>query len=229
MSQAFRRKIEPAVDWQSLGRGFGLLAALLCLSVALVAAERSDYSRSALLQPFVGPELAQWLVGPIARMASESEIEAYLELRSDDEARVFIEEFWRQRDPTPEEEEVNEARLLFEQRATEADKKYTESAVSGRRTDRGTIYILYGPPESVEFEQYRDVDGPDVELWRYAKGAEKGLDGRRPERIYRFARQGDLTSFYSPRDFRSPRRRRSPDRPPLFPRPAEPPGPPSRS
>ena len=112
---------------------------------------------------------------------------------------------------------------LYETRAAEADKKFSEAAVAGRRTDRGTIHILYGEPESVEYEEFRDVSGPDIELWRYSKKAEAGLDGRRPEREFRFAKLDDLTRFYSAREMNDQRRRHDTSQP-GFPsgRPGEP-------
>ena len=138
------------------------------------------------------------MMGPIGRLASEEEIDAYLRLKTAEEAKQFIDAFWAKRDPDPAKD-GNAVLDLYETRAAEADKKFSEAAVAGRRTDRGTIHILYGEPESVDYEEFRDVSGPDVELWRYSKKAEAGLDGRRPEREYRFAKLDDLTRFYSAR------------------------------
>jgi len=190
-----------------------LFSALLLAGVA--GAGEKSYSPEELLQPFLGPALAQWLQGPIARIASEEEIDTFLRLKTDDEARRFIDAFWARRDQDPARE-GNAALALYETRAVEADKRFSEAEVAGRRTDRGTVHILYGEPESVEYEEFRDVSGPDVELWRYPKKAEPGLDGRRPDRQYRFAKLGDLTRFYSARDLDDPRRRRQVS-PPGFP------------
>jgi GWxTD domain-containing protein len=159
-----------------------------------------------LINPALGPSYAQWLVGPIARMASREEIDAYLGLQGDEAARDYIDQFWRRRDPDPDRY-GNEVRELFEKRAAEADKKYSEAAHTGRRTDRGTIHVLYGTPESTEYALKKNAWDPDVEVWKYPKKAEPGLDGRRPDRTYRFARQGEVTTFYSPRNRAGPRDR----------------------
>jgi GWxTD domain-containing protein len=185
-----------------------LVVALAMGAAALEAADKR-YTPEELLQPFLGPELSQWLVGPVARLATEDEIDRFLRLDDDPQARRFIDEFWARRDPDPARD-GNPVLELYESRAVEADKKFGEAAVAGRRTDRGTIHILYGEPESVEYEEFRDVSGPDVELWRYPKKAEPGLDGKRPERVYRFAKIDDLTRFYSARDAEDPRRRPEP-------------------
>ena len=165
------------------------------------------YTADELFQPFLEGELSHWLVGPIGRLASEDEITAYLRLKTTEEANQFIDAFWAKRDPDPSQP-GNAVLDLFTKRAAEADKKFSEAAVAGRRTDRGTIHVLYGEPESVEFEEFRDVSGPDVELWRYSKKAEAGLDGRRPEKEYRFAKLGDLTRFYGSREKAEEERRR---------------------
>lgn len=177
---------------------------VLGLLAAPLTGGRKSRSAAELTNPFLGPEYSQWLVGPIARMAAEKEIDKFLSLVDDGAARVFLDEFWERRDPDPGEP-GNGVRETFEKRATEADKKFREAAYAGRRTDRGTIYILYGPPNEIEYEELRDVRGPDVELWRYPKGSTAGLDGRRPDRVYRFAKQGDLTSFFTPRSTPDPR------------------------
>jgi GWxTD domain-containing protein len=186
---------------------------LVVCALAAPALAQKGADREALLQPFLDGELTQWLVGAIGRMADKGEIEEYMGLVDNDEAELFIERFWSRRDATPDTE-LNEMRVLFDQRSAEADRLYSEAAYAGRRTDRGMTFVLYGEPEKVEYEQFLNVDEPDVELWYYSKKAEKGLDGRRPERRYRFARRGDLTTFYRARDPDDPRNRLG--RPPSF-------------
>jgi GWxTD domain-containing protein len=188
------------------------LQTLLCAAPPAAVGAQKAYSPEELFQPFLGAELSQWLVGPIARLATEQEIDDYLRLKSDDDARAFVDQFWARRDADPARP-GNPLLELYDRRAAEADKKFSEAAVAGRRTDRGTIHILYGAPETVEYEEFQDVSGPDVELWRYPKQAEAGLDGRRPQREYRFAKLDDLTRFFSARDLRDPRRRRDASEP----------------
>lgn len=152
----------------------------------------------------LGPEHSHWLVGPVARMATVAEVEEYLGLTGDFAALDFIQTFWRRRDPDPEEP-GNPVRRAFERRAREADRLYSEAGVLGRRTPRGTVYVLYGEPESVEFEVAPDGP-PPIEVWRYPEDASPGLDGERPARFYRFRKQGDLTRRYQPGAPRRPGR-----------------------
>jgi GWxTD domain-containing protein len=193
-----------------------LVIVLVAASGARAPAAQKVHTAEELFQPFLEGELSQWMVGPIGRLASEEEIDAYLRLKTAEEAKQFIEAFWAKRDPDPSKD-GNAVLDLYESRAAEADKKFSEAAVAGRRTDRGTIHVLYGSPETVDYEEFRDVSGPDVERWRYPKTAEAGLDGRRPEREYRFAKLGDLTRFYTAREMNDPRRRRHDTSQPGFP------------
>ena len=162
-----------------------------------------------LTNPLLSAEYARWLVGPISWMLEKQEIDRYLFLSSDEEARAFIEEFWAER---------QDIRTLWDERVAEADKLYREKTTTGRRTDRGTIYILHGTPESTGYEDKIDVVLGDVELWEYPKGSPLGLDGREPNRRYRFVRDGDVTIFFQ-RDHGREQRRRLKQRQRGIPRP----------
>ncbi len=180
-----------------------LLAAALASGPGL--AQKGIYEKEMLIHPFLSDRYSQWLVGPIARIAGEDGIAAYLALRDDAAAQQFIDDFWR---------EHSEIRGTFEERARFADDEFGENHQPGRRTDRGTIWILYGEPESREWEEFRDVSEPEVMMWQYPKKREEGLDGEKPKRAYRFARFRDSMVFYdspSEEELRRRSRFRTPD------------------
>lgn len=166
-----------------------LALGLLILTVAggSSAQKFKQFDRLDVTNLLLGPEYSQWLVGPIAHIASEAERNEYLSLADDAAAEQFIDAFWQQRP---------EAQKLFDRRAEQADKRYTEGTFVGSRTDRGTIFVLYGEPESTEYEEHRNIEDPDVERWVYLKSADEGLDGKKPRRQYRFAKEGDVTEFF---------------------------------
>lgn len=173
-----------------------LIAASLLAAVPAGAAERGKRKprpADELINVFLSPGHAQWLVGPIARLASEQEIEAFLEITDDDQAERFIAEFWSRRRPMEGTPGLT-ARLQYEHLAQEADRLYGEQTFSGRRTDRGTIFILYGPPDEVKYEEARKKRYGDLEVWRY-DGGKVGLDGKAPKRSYYFIREGDIIRF----------------------------------
>lgn len=165
-----------------------------------------------LLNPLLGPELSQWLVGPPSWIATEKEIEQYLQLTSDAAASKFIEEFWAKRDPYPQRPD-NPAKKLFEDRKADAEAEYAEAGQPGWKTPRGRVFVTYGKPKEVDYEVAPDPKDPLIEVWIYEKGAEKGLDGEKPKRQYRFIKRGELTEFYERLDSFERRRRRATSRP----------------
>lgn len=172
-------------------------SALLLLAVLAAGCGGASVPRSVaeLTNPFLGPGHTAWLVGAVSRIASPEEIRQYLALRDDAQAEAFVQAFWNRRDPSPDRP-GNPFREALEKRSAGADRLYSEAGILGRRTDRGTLHILYGPPAKVDFEISPTPGGPPLEVWTYGAGAPSGLDGKRPSSIYRFIKSGDLTVLY---------------------------------
>lgn len=165
-----------------------------CASGGTSAARRFD--SASMINPRLSPKWAQYLVGALSRVATEQEIDEYLTLADDAAAEAFVRRFWASRDPRPERD-GNALRELFDSRAAEADKRFSEAGYLGRRTDRGTIWILHGEPDESDFEPNPQGFGDLVELWTYRPKAERiDLNGRVPDPQYRFLKQGDLKRFY---------------------------------
>jgi len=176
-------------------RRLALLVTLFAVAGCATAPAARD--PLALLNSRLGPGFSQWLQGPIVRLASREEVARYLALTDDAEADRFIADFWRRRDPRPATPE-NELVQLFERRAREADRLWSEAGVAGRHTDRGTVFILYGRPKETKFEPGERASDPPREVWSYDSKSKPalGLDGARPESRYEFVKRGDLTVFY---------------------------------
>ena len=170
---------------------FIIVLALVLFSPAQAQKRKQSYDPLELTNLRLGPQYATWLVGPIARLATEAERNTYLATGSDEQAAELIARFWE----APERQAI---KAEYDDRKAQADKLYREGAYAGHRTDRGMIFVLYGPPEETNFAEHRDVLDPNVEVWLYAKKSPPGLDGKKPQRRYRFAKQGDLTRFYQP-------------------------------
>ncbi len=199
----------------------GARASLLLLTLAglLAAGCAGTASRNPvdLTNPFLGPEYTSWLVGPIARLATSQEIDAFLAVQNDEQARDFVEAFWAKRDPNGEKV-GNPLREAFEDRAAYADKAFSEAGIPGRRTDRGAIFILYGVPTKMDHEVPPVPGASSLEVWIYEASAPAGLDGRRPAGAYRFIRRGDQIVLYHPGLERpDPRLRNRPGMPPMPP------------
>ncbi|HET9226099.1 MAG TPA: GWxTD domain-containing protein [Thermoanaerobaculia bacterium] len=175
----------------------------LAFALALVLSFGAGYAGSApprdraeLTNPFLGPEYSAWLIGPIALLATPEEISAFQALTSDEQARAFVEAFWAKREGAS----GSSVRDVLEERAAVADRTFTENGIPGRRTDRGTVLILYGPPKKIFYEADNLLakEKPMIEGWIYDEGTPEGLDGQRPESVYRFAMRRGLTVFYAP-------------------------------
>ena len=177
-----------------------LLLALLTAAPGLAKKKKKGPQKptdpSELFNPLLGIDYSHWLVGAMAQIATLEEIETYLTLASDADAKQFIEAFWTKRaegvgpfDKKPHQ--------IFEQRAEEADKRFSEGTFPGRRTHRGAIYITYGEPESTEYETPRSFDDPTTELWLYPADAPPGLDGEVPRKEYRFVEIDGSWVFYT--------------------------------
>lgn len=170
-----------------------IAASLLALPAAAATERGKRRAADELLNVFLSPGNAQWLVGPIARLATAEEIDSYLQIVDDEEAERFIAEFWSRRQPIEGVPGLS-ARQQFEHLAEEADRLYGEETAAGRRTDRGTIFIVYGPPDEVDYKQARRARDGEIEVWLYESG-KTGLDGKAPKRAYHFIQENDLTRF----------------------------------
>jgi GWxTD domain-containing protein len=187
-------------SWISSGaRRFVCLSLTALLALSSVLGAKKKQVLEDLINLNLGPEYAQWLGGAIARIATPEEIEAYLELSDDDAAESFIEEFWARRAEPERAWPQQNPRDVFERRAEEADRRFTQAARLGRRTARGRTHVLYGPPAEISWETEKGRSQVPIEVWTYGKGAEPGLDGSRPEIRYYFVSRRGVMEFHSPK------------------------------
>jgi len=98
-------------------------------------------------QPIPKP-YQKWLKEDVVYIITDEERAAFLRLQTDDEREQFIEQFWLRRDPTPGTPE-NEFREEHYRRIAYANEHFS-SRIPGWKTDRGRIYITYGPPDEIE-------------------------------------------------------------------------------
>lgn len=89
-----------------------------------------------------------WLTQDVAYIISDAERRAFKSLQSDPEREHFIEQFWTRRDPTPGTVE-NEFKQEHFRRIAYTNEHFA-AGVAGWKTDRGRVYITYGPPDQKE-------------------------------------------------------------------------------
>lgn len=90
----------------------------------------------------------------------------FLEL-PDSEKENFKEEFWKRRDPDPSTEE-NEFKMEYFNRIERTEKLFANEGKPGWLTDRGRIFILFGPPtDRITYPMGGDAYSRCREIWYY--------------------------------------------------------------
>ena len=111
------------------------------------------------------PEFEEFL-SEVRYIITSAERTAFLD-RPDSEKPKFIEEFWMSRDPDPSTPE-NEFKDEYIGRIAKANDLFFGEGRPGWLTDRGRIYILFGPPtERQPASPSGDRRGRCQELWYY--------------------------------------------------------------
>lgn len=110
--------------------------------------EKQRRKQEKKLQKELETPYKKWLNEDVGYIISDEEKQAWKRLATDDERQQFIEQFWLRRDPTPDTEE-NEFKEEHYRRIAYANERFA-SGIPGWKTDRGRIYIMYGPPDEIE-------------------------------------------------------------------------------
>jgi GWxTD domain-containing protein len=125
----------------------------------------------------LGPAYASWLGDEVPDIITEEERRAFLGLSTNEEREQFVEIFWNRRNPEPESP-TNAVKEEHYRRLAYADEHFA-SGIPGRKTDRGRMYIIWGPPDEIETQPTGGMyDRPlgqgggstttyPWELWRY--------------------------------------------------------------
>lgn len=103
---------------------------------------------AATLSAQLSPEQKNWGGSAVHYLMMKQEKADWEALKTDADAKAFIDLFWARRDPTPDTP-VNELRQLVETRIAEADKRFRIGRTPGSQTDRGLAYVLFGEPSQI--------------------------------------------------------------------------------
>src|ERR1017187_788331 len=146
-------------------------------TVAKPMTEKQRKKQEKKLQKELETPYKKWLNEDVSYIISDEEKQAWKRLATDDERQQFIEQFWLRRDPTPATEE-NEFKEEHYRRIAYANEHYA-SGIPGWKTDRGRIYIMYGPADEIEdhssggsYERPMEEGGGETstypfQTWRY--------------------------------------------------------------
>lgn len=134
-------------------------------------------------------KLVSYIILPIEK-------EVFMQLAHDRDRDIFIETFWKQRDPTPATPQ-NEYKDEHSKRFNYANTFYRRGTTrEGWLTDMGRIYIILGPPQSIE--RFVGVAGVyPAQVWYYYGEKEKRLPTYFAITFYQRGGSGEFR-LYSP-------------------------------
>ena len=146
-------------------------------TVARPMTEKERKKKEEKLRKELETPYRKWLNEDVAYIITDEERTAFKRLQTDEEREQFIEQFWLRRDPTPDTVE-NEFKEEHYRRIAYSNENFA-SGIPGWKTDRGRIYITYGPPDEKEthpsggtYERPSEEGGGTTstypfEQWRY--------------------------------------------------------------
>lgn len=117
-------------------------------TIAKPLSEKERRKREEKLRKELEGPYRKWLNEDVGYIITDEERQSFKRMSTDDERQSFIESFWLRRDPTPDSAE-NEYKEEHYRRIAYANERYA-SGIPGWKTDRGRIYITFGPPAEIE-------------------------------------------------------------------------------
>jgi GWxTD domain-containing protein len=129
-------------------------------SVTISAPFNMDFS------PFFSPETFTEKIKQMEYIATPEEmkeLKSSLDGLTEDWEKAYM-DFWKKHDPTPNSER-NELEEAYFQRIEIANEKFTPPD-EGWRSDRGRIFVKFGPPDEIR-EQPFSVSSNPFEIWYY--------------------------------------------------------------
>ncbi len=110
--------------------------------------QQQKKANSKALKQELSSTYKKWLNEDVRYIITPEESAAFKQLSNDEERDQFIEQFWLRRDPTPDTPE-NEFKEEHYRRIAYANEHFA-AGMAGWKTDRGRIYIIWGPADQIE-------------------------------------------------------------------------------
>jgi len=141
--------------------------AVLLTALGLAAVDRAQAPSRQLSPDWFDDD--EWHL-QVRYIITPDELTRYRELTTTQARDDFITTFWRRRDPSPGTAS-NEFRDEFTRRVDYANAHFTDpnnAPHPGVESDRGRIYVTFGPPEKIE-----PYPSGAHEIWRYSDREQK--------------------------------------------------------
>jgi GWxTD domain-containing protein len=151
-------------------------------TVAKPLTERQKRKREEKLRKELETPYRKWLNEDVTYIITDEERAAWKRMGTDDEREQFIEGFWLRRDPTPDTAE-NEYKEEHYRRIAYANERFA-SGIPGWKSDRGRIYITFGPPDEIEdhpsggtYDRPPEEGGGTTSTFPFAKWRYRYIEG----------------------------------------------------
>jgi GWxTD domain-containing protein len=151
-------------------------------TVAKPMSEKERRKREEKLRKELEGPYRKWLNEDVSYIITDEERAAFKRLTTDDEKQNFIEQFWLRRDPTPDSSE-NEYKEEHYRRIAYANERFA-SGIPGWKSDRGRIYITFGPPAEIEshpsggtYERPYEEGGGTTSTYPFEKWRYRWIEG----------------------------------------------------
>ena len=133
----------------------------------------------------------RWLNEDVQWIITDDERKAFMQLSNEEEREKFIEAFWDRRNPDPDSED--NAFKDEHYRRIEYANEHFPAGMPGWKTDRGRIYIVFGPPDEIEshpsggqYQRPMDEGGGSTSTYPFEDWRYRHIDGIGEEVIVEF-------------------------------------------
>jgi len=124
---------------------------------------------------------------------SEEQYKMLKSLSTDEEMLKYIERYWNEIDLVSELEK-GKIKEIYLERLNYANEHYPDRRGWGR-SDQKRIYIVYGPPSSIEREEFKDIQIGEfskiksLQIWLYMRPGKNNSHPSRVDELYKGQRK----------------------------------------
>ncbi|MGC2671754.1 MAG: GWxTD domain-containing protein [Candidatus Acidiferrum sp.] len=131
------------------------------------ASTRNSSAAQAQADKPAASSYSKWLNEDVVYIIDDAERAAFQKLTTNEERDKFIEQFWARRNSAPGAPD-NKFKQEHYRRIAFANQRFTTaSGTPGWQTDRGHIYIVYGPPDEIDSHLKSAQYPVAIEVWTY--------------------------------------------------------------
>lgn len=136
------------------------------------ASQQEQKLDNSFVSSFSKDELAYQLESTVPIASAKESNQIYSLVKTGDKERMqqFFLAFWQQKNPTNPYKEWRE----YSQQVKEVNKHFQTPIRHGFETDRGRVYLEYGPPNEI-VSSPREPGGDPYEIWHYNQVEREGI------------------------------------------------------